>query len=115
MASAEAAYAEQFAGHQRQLTANASIRRGVVRPGASLRAGLLICGRCGCRMMAMYTNNGTGLRYVCSRAASEYGASLCQSFVGRPLDTLVARLVLQALEPAALELDLHRELPFAHH
>ena len=40
----------------------------------------------------MYTNNGTGLRYVCSRAAAEYGAPLCQSFVGRPLDTLVARL-----------------------
>jgi DNA invertase Pin-like site-specific DNA recombinase len=62
---------EQFERHERQLTANASIRRGVVRPGASLLAGLLICGRCGCRMMAMYTNSGTGLRYVCSRAASE--------------------------------------------
>jgi len=57
-------------------------------------------------MMAMYTNNGTGLRYVCSRAAAAYGAPLCQSCVGRPLDTLVARLVLQALEPAALELSL---------
>src|SRR5215813_6051857 len=97
---------EQFERHQRQLTANASIRRGVIRPGASLLTGLLICGRCGCRMMAMYTNSGTGLRYVCSRAASEYGALLCQSFVGQPLDTLVARLVLQALEPAALELSL---------
>ena len=54
----------------------------------------------------MYTNSGTGLRYVCSRAASEYGAPLCQSFVGPPLDALVARLVLQALEPAALDLSL---------
>jgi DNA invertase Pin-like site-specific DNA recombinase len=97
---------EQFERHQRQLTANATTRRGVIRPGASLLAGLLLCGRCGCRMMAMYTNSGTGLRYVCSRAASEYGAPLCQSFVGQPLDTLVARLVLQALEPAALELSL---------
>src|SRR5262249_59017569 len=97
---------EQFERNERQLTANASIRRGVIRPGASLLTGLLICGRCGCRMMAMYTNNGTGLRYVCSRAASEYGAPLCQSFVGQPLDALVARLVLQALEPAALELSL---------
>jgi DNA invertase Pin-like site-specific DNA recombinase len=97
---------EQFERHQQQLTANATARRGVIRPGASLLAGLLVCGRCGCRMLAMYTNNGTGLRYVCSRAAAEYGAPLCQSFVGRPLDTLVARLVLQALEPAALELSL---------
>jgi len=97
---------EQFERHQQQLTANATIRRGVIRPGASLLAGLLVCGRCGCRMMAMYTNSGTGLRYVCSRAASEYGAPLCQSFVGPPLDALVARLVLQALEPAALDLSL---------
>jgi hypothetical protein len=97
---------EQFARHQRQLTANATTRRGVIRPGPALLAGLLICGRCGCRMMAMYTNNGTGLRYVCSRAAAAYGAPLCQSFVGRPLDTLVAHLVLQALEPAALERSL---------
>jgi hypothetical protein len=97
---------EPFERHQQQLAANATTRRGVIRPGASLLAGLLVCGRCGCRMMAMYTNSGTGLRYVCSRAASEYGAPLCQSFVGQPLDTLVARLVLQALEPAALELRL---------
>jgi hypothetical protein len=96
----------QFERHQQQRTANATTRRGVIRPGASLLAGLLVCGRCGCRMMAMYTKSGTGLRYVCSRAASEYGAPLCQSFVGQPLDTLVARLVLQALEPAALELSL---------
>jgi DNA invertase Pin-like site-specific DNA recombinase len=97
---------EQFERHQQQLAANATTRRGVIRPGASLLAGLLVCGRCGCRMMALYTNSGTGLRYVCSRAAAEYGAPLCQSFVGQPLDTLVARLVVQALEPAALELSL---------
>jgi recombinase-like zinc beta ribbon protein len=97
---------EQFERHQQQLAANATTRRGVIRPGASLRAGLLVCGRCGCRMMAMYTTSGTGVRYVCRRAASEYGAPLCQSCVGPPLDTLVARLVLQALAPAALALRL---------
>src|SRR5262245_48549827 len=82
---------EQFERHQRQLTANASIRRGVIRPGASLLAGLLLCGRCGCRMMVMYTNNGTGLRYVCSRAAAEDGPPLCRSAGRRPRATLVAR------------------------
>jgi hypothetical protein len=51
---------EQFARQQQQLAANATTRRGVLRPGPSLLTGLLICGRCGWRMMAMYTNNGTG-------------------------------------------------------
>ena len=31
---------------------------------------------------------------------------MCQSLAGRPLDAWVSRLVLQALEPAALELSL---------
>jgi hypothetical protein len=51
---------EQFERQQQQLAAKATTRRGVIRPGPSLLTGLLICGRCGCRMMAMYTNNGTG-------------------------------------------------------
>jgi DNA invertase Pin-like site-specific DNA recombinase len=51
---------EQFARQQRQLAAKATTRRGVLRPGPAFLAGLLICGRCGCRMMAMYTNHGTG-------------------------------------------------------
>jgi hypothetical protein len=97
---------EQFERNQRQLASNVATQLGVIRPGSSWLAGLVRCGRCGCRMATTYTNNGTGLRYTCARQALDYGAPLCQSLAGQPLDTAVAQLVLQALEPAALELSL---------
>jgi hypothetical protein len=57
-------------------------------------------------MAAAYSNNGTGLRYMCHQEKNVYGGPRCQSLVGGPLDKLVAALVLQALEPAALEISL---------
>jgi hypothetical protein len=77
-----------------------------VRQGPSLLSGRLICGRCGRRMVTQYTNNGGGLRYVCCRESTDYGAALCQSLSGAPLDALIARLLLEALQPAALEISL---------
>jgi len=78
----------------------------VVRQGPSLLSGRLVCGRCGLSMATQYTNNATGLRYVCSREAVDYGAPLCQSLSGASLDALITRLVVDALEPAALEISL---------
>jgi hypothetical protein len=57
-------------------------------------------------MSVVYTNNGTGLRYCCGQAKTHYEAPRCQSLVGPALETLVSTLVLQALEPAALEVSL---------
>jgi hypothetical protein len=89
-----------------QLAANTAQAGGVVRPGVSLLSGRLICGHCGLRMATQYKNNGTDLRYSCNREAVDYGAPLCQSLTGAPLDALIARLVLEALKPAALEISL---------
>jgi DNA invertase Pin-like site-specific DNA recombinase len=97
---------EQYEHNQRQLVANTAQGGGVARGGPSLLSGRLICGRCGLRMATAYTNGGHGLRYACMREAVDYGAPLCQSLAGAPLDTLITRLVLEALEPAALELSL---------
>jgi DNA invertase Pin-like site-specific DNA recombinase len=87
--------------------------RGPVREGSSLIKGLLVCGRCGCRMMVQYDRSQAGKdvhsnrpRYVCGRRAIEYGEPLCQSLTGGVLDRFVARQVLGVLEPAALELSL---------
>src|SRR3954451_16584049 len=74
--------------------------------GPSLLGGLLVCGRCGQRLMVAYSGRGSRLRYSCSRAAVEYAAPQCQGLAGRPLDDLIATQVLAALEPAALELSL---------
>nr|WP_274611034.1 zinc ribbon domain-containing protein [Rhodovibrio sodomensis] len=89
-----------------QIAANRADRTGPVRAGQALLSGLLVCGRCGLRMNAHYNNNGGALRYSCDRMASDYGEAVCQSLMGAPVDALVAELVLQALQPAALEASL---------
>jgi DNA invertase Pin-like site-specific DNA recombinase len=107
---------ERYQAHRRQLADN-QIRgqaRGPVRDGPALLKGLLICGRCGVRMMVQYDRsqqNGQNakenrVRYVCARHAVDYGKPLCQSLAGSVLDALIARQVLAVLEPAALELSL---------
>ena len=96
----------QYEHNVSQLEANTAQGLGGVRHGVSLLSGLLICGRCGLRMATQYSNNGQGLRYNCSRMASDYGEAPCQSLAGGVLDEQITQLVFQALEPAALEISL---------
>jgi DNA invertase Pin-like site-specific DNA recombinase len=76
---------------------------GPARQTASLLAGLVVCGPCGCRMQTKYTRT---LRYTCQRHALDYAAPACQSLTGEPLEQLVADQVLQVVTPASLELSL---------
>ena len=46
------------------------------------------------------------LSYTCKDNQSHYDEQACQSLTGPPLDQLVSELVLQALQPAALEISL---------
>jgi DNA invertase Pin-like site-specific DNA recombinase len=89
--------------HANQARADAM---GAVRDGPALLAGLVVCARCGCRLIVHY--HGTPIRhtYECSRLRGDYGGSLCQHLPGACLDQFVAAQVLRALEPAALELSL---------
>jgi len=96
----------QYERNLHQLAANTAQAGGVVRQGPSLLSGRLVCGRCGHRMTTQYTNAGTGLRYSCCREAVDYGAPACQSLAGSTLDAHITALVLEALQPAALELSL---------
>lgn len=64
-----------------------------------------MCGRCGYRLQVSYDNNRLP-RYSCLRLNIEYAQPKCQSLAGKRLDELVARQVLIALEPAALESSL---------
>ncbi len=97
---------EEFERNRRQLEANTQASLGVIRYGPSLLSGLVVCGRCGMRMASTYNNNGAGLRYQCAREMVDYGGAMCQSLAGVPLDAWLSELVLQALEPAALEVSL---------
>ncbi len=97
---------EQFENNIRQLESNTIQGTGAPRNGPSLLSGLIVCGRCGMSMATQYTNNGTGLRYNCSRLMVDYGGDSCQSLAGKPLDKLTTTLVLESLKPAALEISL---------
>jgi len=95
---------EHYEQNQRQLELNDNATRGVPREGATLLAGLVLCGRCGHRMQVSY--NGGYARYACVYDARHYAAPLCQSLAARPVDEVVEALVLRALAPSALELSL---------
>jgi len=97
---------EQFQRNRVQLRSNKAVVSGVARAGEALLSGLLICARCGLRMVSQYTNNGGMPRYVCMGMACNYGEPVCQTLKAAPLDHLIGGIVLAALEPAALEASL---------
>ena len=100
---------ERYEANLRRLAQNGA-RAGAMRAareGDSLLAGLVVCGRCGRRMMVAYTGKEHRLRYSCQRGALDYAEPrLPEPGRAAPLDELVAGQVLLALEPAALELSL---------
>jgi DNA invertase Pin-like site-specific DNA recombinase len=97
---------EQFERNQVQLRANRTDRTGTPRAGTALLSGMLVCGQCGLRLTADYNNDGHTARYVCAGQHSSYGEPFCQSLKAAPVDAQVTSLILQALEPAALEASL---------
>ena len=99
---------EQFWANQDRLQQNRARADslGAARQGPALLSGLLVCGRCGYRMVVNYNNAKNGLRYNCHHALVCYGEPECQSLSGTRLDAFVAQQVLAALQPAALELHL---------
>src|SRR5256886_6689446 len=99
---------ERFAAIQQRLADNRAIAEalGAPRAGPSLLVGLLVCGRCGRRLMAAYGGKANHLRYTCMRATIDYGAPGCLSLAGAFLERFVAAQVMQVLQPASLELSM---------
>jgi hypothetical protein len=99
---------DRFQANPERLEANRARhdRPGRTASGASLRAGLLRCGRCGQRMCVRYSGAKTRPSDHGSRGTASSGDPLCQSLSGPGLDDLVAARVLSAVEPAALEASL---------
>lgn len=118
---------ERYEANRARLADNCARGRGAVRNGPSLLGGLLVCGVCRRRMSVQYgagrpkqaltsapqspappaaCGQSRRLRYCCSRNYTDYGTAPCQGICGRVLDELVTRLLLQVMEPAALELSL---------
>jgi DNA invertase Pin-like site-specific DNA recombinase len=85
---------------------------GAPRDGSALLSGLLRCGRCGGHRMTVQYHDGSGTRgpahgYTCAFYQVNYGTGgRCQHIAGRALDDWVARQVLEAVAPAALEVSM---------
>jgi DNA invertase Pin-like site-specific DNA recombinase len=104
---------EQFEKNQQTLAANSTLGklRSAPRLGPSVLAGLVVCGRCGHRMLVGYGTSGGAskaqtLRYSCQREAIDYGGDVCQSLAGASLESFVVERLLLAVSPASLELSL---------
>jgi DNA invertase Pin-like site-specific DNA recombinase len=102
---------EEFETNQRKLAENRALGKLLAAPrhGPSVLAGLVVCGRCGRRMLVGYgnsTSTAKTLRYSCQRDAIDYGADACQSLSGAVLESFVVERLLQAVSPASLELSL---------
>jgi len=104
---------EQFEKNQQKLRENSHLGKlqSAPRHGPSILAGLLVCGRCGQRMLVNYGNTGGAsksitLRYNCQRDAIDYGGDVCQSLSGAVLESFVVERMLQAVSPASLDLSL---------
>lgn len=74
------------------------------RGGQALMAGLLRCRRCSKMLHVTYTGRGTPQpRYVCRTDHAMYGLAPCISFGARRPDDAIAREILLAVQPFAIE------------
>jgi DNA invertase Pin-like site-specific DNA recombinase len=97
---------EEFERNQKLLRANAYGRIDGVKSGRGGRAllvGLMHCGRCGRRLNVIYTGRSNQPVYRCDRANTMLGLPRCFSFGGLRVDAAVARELIQAIEPMAIE------------
>jgi DNA invertase Pin-like site-specific DNA recombinase len=99
---------EQYEENRRRMADNDK-SRGMSKKGyraATLLNKIVRCGRCGRPMAACNTHEIKEPRYICDPDHFEGGGSPCQSMTAQPVDRLIESLVLEAVQPAALELSM---------
>ncbi len=98
---------DQYMKNQERIEQNRSLleSRGVPKRGEALLQGLIVCGKCGLRMASRYKADKRP-SYYCGEHARSPMIEYCGHISAATLDALVAREVLRALEPAALDLSL---------
>ncbi len=99
--------------NQRRLRENsqaqgAERRKSPPREGPALLQGLVLCGVCGERMTVRYRQGPGRLwpEYICQKNLIRHGEPLCQLLAGASIDDAVARLLVEAMTPMALEVAL---------
>jgi DNA invertase Pin-like site-specific DNA recombinase len=98
---------DQYLANLQRLEQNRSVAGspGTPRGGVALLTGLVVCGKCGHRLHATYPSKSAAY-YSCEQNLKVGTGPTCHGLRTTPVDDLVARQVLLALEPAALELSL---------
>jgi Recombinase zinc beta ribbon domain len=77
---------------------------GAAKHGPALLAGLLRCRRCGRKLTVRYTGSRHDvLRYACNRGWLDNGEPRCIAFGGVPVDDAITEVVLEVVQPAAVE------------
>ena len=100
--------------HDSAQAMGADRRRGPPREGPALLQGLVLCGRCGQRTTIRYHNRQgrPEPEYVCQRSGIEHAQPICQRVPGVGIDQAIGALLVEAVNPVALEvtLSVQREL-----
>jgi DNA invertase Pin-like site-specific DNA recombinase len=102
---------EEFVANQEILRSNGYGfgKRGAARRGKALLQGIVYCGRCGARMTVLYysTKEKRAPGYGCFYEYNRHGGKTCQCFSSAGVDAAVARLFLDVVSPAKIEIALH--------
>jgi len=104
---------DEFELNQQRLHASAQAmgsdrRRGPPREGPALLQGMVLCGRCGERMTVRYHDRHGQLcpDYICQRERIKHSQAVCQRVPGTSIDQAVAAMLIEAVNPVALEVTL---------
>jgi excisionase family DNA binding protein len=102
----------EYERNQKLLAANTYAKPGDVKSGRGGRAllpGVLLCGHCGRRLCVVYAGRVPRPLYRCDRPNQLLGLPRCMTFGAARVDTAVARELIRAIEPMAIEAALQAE------
>lgn len=96
----------EYERNQKLIAANNYARPGGVksgRGGLALLPSILLCGHCGRRLCVVYTGRVPRPLYRCERPNQMLGLARCMTFGAARVDAAVARELIRAVEPMAVE------------
>jgi excisionase family DNA binding protein len=103
---------EEFERNQKQIAANAYSKVGDVksgRGGAALLSGFLACARCGRRLSIAYRGHAPRQTVYRCNSMDLTGLARCMTFGGSRVDAAIAKELLRAVQPMAIEAAMEAE------
>ncbi len=103
---------EEFERNQKQIAANTYSKAGDVksgRGGAALLSGFLACARCGRRLSIAYRGHAPRQAVYRCNSMDLTGTARCMTFGGSRVDVAIAKELLRAVQPMAIEAAMEAE------